>query len=180
MAYFHVIVLFKARTAVKYQDNIHRHLHSVGVAGILMWKQNHIQRRSGYKWNTTWVYLHLQYSAFRLKICIRLLGFFPWYAARWCILFIIHLWNTILHRCSSSFLVLYTHFCLCIVFFHYITKRKKAMLIQVHKTVVVRRLQVDCREFSNHSSTTYMTDGVIKIEVSSTSRASWTKGNDET
>lgn len=25
---FHVIVLFKARTAVKYEDNIHRRLHS--------------------------------------------------------------------------------------------------------------------------------------------------------
>lgn len=98
---------------------------------ILTWKQTRIQKKPGYKWNTTWLYS--QYSAFPLKI--QIWGFFSPGVRRVAVysLFRTHQWNATLQRRSSSFLVSQTRFYLRIVFFITLEGIKKAALIPVHK-----------------------------------------------
>lgn len=146
---------------------------------ILTWRQRHIQKEPGYKWNTTWLYS--QYSAFPLKI--QILGFFSRRAAPCCI-FVIHN-PSVKHYITETPLLLLgviDAFLSAYCFFFITLERikKKQRWSRFITAALGRPFQINCRGFSNPSSPTYMTDGVIKIEVSSTSRASRTKGNDET
>lgn len=98
---------------------------------ILTWRQRHIQKEPGYKWNTTWLYS--QYSSFPLKI--QILGFFSWRAAPCCI-FVIHN-PSVKHYITGTPLLLLgviDAFLSAYCFFFITLERikKKAALIQVH------------------------------------------------